>query len=107
MRAPRFGGGPILPPMSGRHGDSRPAAKRIAFAAALLFLSLAIGAAAPLMPGIHQAVTFDRVSPLSSTGEIVRRTFSPLAARGIAAAASLAGQPLDVAQEKFVVYVPA
>src|SRR5256885_5509118 len=73
----------------------------------LLCLSIAVGAAAPLSPGLHTGVTFDRISPLSSTAELVRRTLSPLAARSIAARASLAGQPLDIAQERFMIYVPA
>jgi predicted esterase len=70
-------------------------------------LSLTLGAAAPMTPGLHTGVTFDRVSSLSSTAELVRRTFSPLAAQAVAAKASLSGQPLDIAQERFMVYVPA
>jgi predicted esterase len=79
----------------------------VASAAALLSLPLALGAAAPMAPGLHTSVTFDRASPLSSTAEIVRRTFSPLTQRRIAATGSLAGQPLDISRETFTVYVPA
>jgi dienelactone hydrolase len=63
-------------------------------------------AAAPTQPGLHTGVVLTASSPLASTAEIVRRTFSPLTAQHIAEVASLAGQPLDIAQEKFVVYVP-
>ena len=45
-------------------------------------------------------------SPLASTAEIVRRTFSPLTAQRITATNSIAGQPIDIARESFVVYVP-
>ncbi len=57
-------------------------------------------------------VIFDRYSPLSASAEIARRTLTPLtfvhgqqalAAKGQA----LADQPIDLAQEKFAVYVPA
>src|SRR5256885_10139099 len=75
--------------------------------AALSFgLVSGLGAAAPMAPGLHTSVTFDRPSPLASTAEIVRRTFSPLAAARIAATHSLAGQSIDVARERFLVYVP-
>jgi pimeloyl-ACP methyl ester carboxylesterase len=57
-------------------------------------------------------VIFDRYTPLSSNEEIARRTLTPLtlvhgqqalAARGEA----LGGQPVDLAKERFAVYVPA
>lgn len=63
-------------------------------------------AAAPTQPGLHAGVVLTESSPLASTAEIVRRTFSPLTAQHIAEVASLAGQPLDITREKFVVYVP-
>jgi predicted esterase len=57
-------------------------------------------------PGLHTTVTFEQPSPLASTAEIVRRTFSPLTAQRIAATNAIAGQPIDIAQESFLVYVP-
>jgi len=66
-----------------------------------------LGAAAPLTPGLHTDVSFDRVSPLASTAEIIRRTFSPLAALRMTAGRSPSGQSINVAEERFVIYVPA
>lgn len=63
-------------------------------------------AAAPTQPGLHTGIVLTESSPLASTAEIVRRTFSPLTAQHIAEVASVAGQPLDITREKFVVYVP-
>ena len=79
---------------------------RVAFAA-LLLVSPPLGAAAPLSPGLHTSVVFDHVSPLSSTAELIRRTFSPLAAQRMTGGASLTGHPIKIAQEQFLVYVPA
>jgi pimeloyl-ACP methyl ester carboxylesterase len=61
---------------------------------------------APLPPGLHIGITFQEASPLASTVEILRRTFTPLKAAHIEATKSTAGQPIDIAQEKFLVYVP-
>ena len=74
--------------------------------AALSFCLLGLSGAAPMAPGLHTGVIFDQASPLASTAEIVRRTFSPLTAARIAATHSLAGQPIDIAHETFTVYVP-
>lgn len=80
-------------------------------------VSLALWACArQTVPGppatqLHDVI-FDRYSPLSSNEEIARRTLTPLtflhgqqalAARGQA----LGGQPVDLAKERFAVYVPA
>jgi predicted esterase len=63
-------------------------------------------AAAPTQPGLHTGVVLTESSPLASTAEIVRRTFSPLVGAGIGTMHSLAGQPIDIAHETFTVYVP-
>jgi predicted esterase len=56
-------------------------------------------------------VVFTEYSSLSSAAELVRRLISPLEARRVQHAASrsgknLAGQPLDLAKERFSLYVP-
>jgi hypothetical protein len=66
-------------------------------------------AAAPVGP--QSNVVFTRYSSLSSAAEIVRRMLSPLEARRVMQAASrsgksLQGQPLDLAKERFSLYVP-
>jgi predicted esterase len=65
-----------------------------------------LGAAAPLTPGLHTSVTFDRVSPVSSTAELLRRVYTPLTAKHIATTGSITGQPLDITRETFAVYMP-
>jgi len=80
---------------------------RAALTAGILALSLPFGASAPLSPGLHTSVVLDQVSPLSGTAELVRRTFYPLMAQQMTGGASLAGQPIQIAQERFLVYVPA
>ena len=61
--------------------------------------------------GLQTDVVFSEASTLSSTAELVRRTFSPLTALHINQEAqrtghSLRGQPLDPAREHYAVYVP-
>ena len=65
--------------------------------------------AAPV--GLQTNVVFTQYSPLSSAAEIVRRMVSPLEARRVAQAAThigknMQGQPLDLAGERFSLYVP-
>jgi hypothetical protein len=65
--------------------------------------------AAPVGP--QSNVVFTQYSSLSSAAEIVRRMLSPLEARRVTRAASrsgksLQGQPLDLAKERFSLYVP-
>ncbi len=65
--------------------------------------------AAPV--GRQSNVVFTQYSSLSSVAEIVRRMLSPLEARRVVQAASrsgksLEGQPLDLAKERFSLYVP-
>jgi pimeloyl-ACP methyl ester carboxylesterase len=61
---------------------------------------------------VQQDVTFTDTSPLGDNSELVRRLLSPFAAtqleKNLARAGKyLTGQPLDLAQEKFTLYVPA
>lgn len=61
--------------------------------------------------GLQSSVSFTRYSALSRSAELVRRLISPLNARRLEEAASRAGTPLrgqsiDLATEKFAVYVP-
>jgi pimeloyl-ACP methyl ester carboxylesterase len=45
-------------------------------------------------------------TPLADTAEIIRRAFRPLTAQGMLAASPITGQPIDIAHESFLVYVP-
>jgi predicted esterase len=65
-----------------------------------------LGAGAPLAPRLHTSVTLDRVTPVSSTAELLRRVYSPLTAQRIATTGTTTGQPLDIARETFAVYMP-
>ena len=82
--------------------------------AALVSCGLATPATAqPVAPtGLQPEVVFNAYSPLSSNAELARRRLSPLLTREIAAKLAhdgvvLADQPVDLTQEKFVVYAPA
>jgi dienelactone hydrolase len=62
-------------------------------------------------PGLQTNVTFGEYSPLSRASELERRLFSPLLALQTNEAIARSGrqvreQSIDLAQEKFVVYVP-
>jgi pimeloyl-ACP methyl ester carboxylesterase len=62
--------------------------------------------------GLNRDVVFTDYTPLSGNAEIIRRMLSPLAAAQIPAALSRAGtrlsdQPVSLADEHFIVYVPA
>jgi pimeloyl-ACP methyl ester carboxylesterase len=75
--------------------------------------SCAHAPAAPLSPGtLLKDVTFSEYSPLSRSTEIARRMMTPLASRRVRQLISVKGQalreqPIDLAQEKFSVYLPA
>ena len=81
--------------------------------AAWLCTSAAAGAEPePLAPGLHREVVFSEYSPLAGNAELIRRVLSPLAAwqtrESIARnGAQMREQPIDLAQEHFVLYVPA
>ncbi len=85
----------------------------------------AIGASTPAAPagaapdsstppaaGLQTEVVFSDYSPLSASAEIMRRLLSPLAAREVqrsleSSAERLRAQSVDLAAERFVLYVPA
>jgi pimeloyl-ACP methyl ester carboxylesterase len=85
-------------------------------AAAALLVLLTLGcahrAALPPPATAQKEVTFTEYSPLSSSEEIARRMMTPLAFLHVQQLLSvkgqaLRGQPIDLAREKFSVYVPA
>ncbi|MDQ2972564.1 MAG: PHB depolymerase family esterase [Rhodanobacteraceae bacterium] len=68
-------------------------------------------AAPPLTTGLQQNVTFDDYSPLSSGMELARRLLSPLSFQRLqhmlaAKHEAMRAQSIDLAQEKFIVYMP-
>lgn len=82
---------------------------------ALSLWMIACSAAADTAPfqitGLHDAV-FSEYSPLSGNAELARRMVSPLSAAQIPKLLARAGkglseQPINLAEEKFAVYVPA
>jgi Esterase PHB depolymerase len=88
--------------------------KRISLAAAAMLAAGArLGVAAgetPPVEGPHEVV-FNDYTPLAGNAELTRRLLSPLGnvelRRRLAAAGdSLAGRPVDLAAEKFLLYVP-
>jgi predicted esterase len=65
----------------------------------------------PITPGLRTEVVFSEYSELSSTQELLRRLLSPLGAlratqEAARAGKTLRGQPLDLASERFSLYVP-
>jgi predicted esterase len=69
-------------------------------------------AAAPATVGLQTEVVFSEHSPLSGSAEVVRRLLSPLAAVEVArtlerSGEGLAAQSIDLAAERFILYVPA
>jgi dienelactone hydrolase len=95
--------------MAAHIGGNQPVA---AARAAILLCALAgLSCAAPADGQIRREVTLATYATHSSNAELVRRLLSPLAAlqlqRDLArSGGTLAGQPLNVADEKFMVYVP-
>jgi hypothetical protein len=76
---------------------------------AMLLLPLAAGAqeSSEVVPGPQRNVIFSAYSPLSKSTEIARRALSPLANVEVARfSAQLRPQGVDLAQERFSVYVP-
>lgn len=62
--------------------------------------------------GLLPDVAFTQYSPLSGSAELVRRLVSPLNARRLQQQAAITGtaireQPIDLAKERFTLYVPA
>jgi predicted esterase len=69
-------------------------------------------AAAAAAVGLQTEVVFSEHSPLSGSAEVVRRLLSPLAAAEVArtlerSGEGLAAQSIDLAAERFILYVPA
>jgi dienelactone hydrolase len=67
---------------------------------------------APAPTGLQPDVAFSEYSPLSSNAELVRRLLSPLAAAEVGATLArstqrLIEQSIDLAAERFLLYVPA
>ncbi len=65
----------------------------------------------PITSGLRTDVVFSEYSALSSTQELVRRLLSPLGALRVTqeaarAGKTLHGQPIDLASERFSLYVP-
>jgi len=70
----------------------------------ILFGATSVSAA----DGFTKDVTFDTYSPLSSSAGMARRMLTPLSYRRIEPQlANARAQPIDLADEKFAVYVPA
>ena len=79
----------------------------------ILLIPLAAAAGdAPAATGLQRDVVFTDYSPLSRSAELIRRLLSPLNALRVNQMSAQPGhamreQPLDLAHEQFVVYVPA
>jgi hypothetical protein len=75
--------------------------------AMMLPLALTVtDATKPAPTGLLRDVTFDQYSSLSSVGELRARSLSPLTARRLGAASSPQAQAIDLADERFALYVP-
>jgi pimeloyl-ACP methyl ester carboxylesterase len=80
-------------------------------AASLVALSLACAGTVTRPAAVEDDVTFTRYSPLSRSEELLRRTLPPVALRHgqralAAKGEALRDQPVDLARERFTVYVP-
>ncbi len=72
---------------------------------------IAANEAASGVTGLLGDVVFNQYAPLSSSAELARRLVSPLNARRLqqqaaATGAAIRDQPIDLAQERFALYVP-
>ena len=92
---------------SAETADARRYRNTRAVLTACAFFGVVIGHASAADPGLTQNVTFTDYSPLSRSAELARRFFTPLSYQSIASHFEGVGeQPVDLAQEKFVVYIP-
>ncbi|KZC35493.1 UNVERIFIED_ORG: hypothetical protein RHOFW104R5_29520 [Rhodanobacter sp. FW104-R5] len=89
-------------------------ARSIALLRSLLLVASAMVAAAPPLAatGLQQAARFADTTPLADSTELARRLLTPLSFQRLqrylaAHAGTMRTQPLDPAQEKFAVHVPA
>jgi Esterase PHB depolymerase len=88
---------------------TRRRGRRLATIAAALLALCGSAGAAPV--GLQTDVRFTDYSPLSGNAELARRLLSPLTVAKIPqalarAGAGLSAQPIDLAGERFVIYVP-
>jgi pimeloyl-ACP methyl ester carboxylesterase len=77
----------------------------------MIFLSPAIADTETAAAGLQSDVVFSDYTPLSSSAELLRRLLSPLNALQVGkklahSAVALRDQPIDLARERFTVYVP-
>jgi predicted esterase len=92
-----------------KHRSSGPMMARLLATIVLLAISLACAGVAPT--GLREDVIFTAYSPLAGNAERMRRLLSPLTARRIQrqlqkAHERLSEQAIDLAQERFTLYVP-
>src|SRR6202166_596958 len=78
----------------------------------MIFMMPAIADTVTGFTGLQSDVVFSDYSPLSSSAELLRRLLSPLNAVQVSkklarSAVALRDQPIDLAQERFTVYVPS
>jgi pimeloyl-ACP methyl ester carboxylesterase len=121
MRWRRCRPGEMLPRPGAGEGAVRghPRCRRVAGnAVALILTMLALDGAAArnaaparLSPGTPHEVVFTHYSPLFGTAQILRRVLSPLAREAVRQVLArsherLGPYPLDLAKERFLVYVP-
>jgi len=83
----------------------------IALCAAMAMTTATADDPAPLA-GKSSRVVFDRYSPLASSAELVRRTYSPIAAERVFGylrdkSKELPDQTIDLSAERFSLYIPA
>ena len=77
----------------------------------MIFLRPAIADTETAVTGLQSDVVFSDYTPLSGSAELLRRLLSPLNALQVGkklahSAVALRDQPIDLAQERFTVYVP-
>src|SRR5262249_33838635 len=95
------------PRVAGRGGLSR----KCVIAATTVLMALAASAQIA-SSGLRTNVVFTEYAPFSSIAELVRRVCSPLRALRLnqdaeRAGLTLRGQPVDLAKERYAIYVPA
>ncbi len=77
----------------------------------MIFLTPAFADTETAVTGLQSDVVFSDYTPLASSAELLRRLLSPLTALQVGrklahSAVALRDQPIDLAQERFTVYVP-
>ena len=93
--------------------DARTKIQRLLLSLAVIFLPMpATCDTVAGFTGLQSDVVFSDYSPLSSSAELLHRLLSPLNAGQVGqrlshSAVSLRDQPIDLAQERFTVYIPS